>query len=161
MRDGAIACDADERLQMEEVKDCVELQSTYYGDGHAVVKSETSSSPSCLTRVKKYILIYLNFHPKYIKASQELLNEAVDVQKVLEYPRLDRHQKVPGYGQDSPGPRQIGVVNGPFAGFEWAADNSSTGLSPAEQHELQNKMAKLLSMLDEIDSRYKDYCQHM
>ncbi|KAK6939423.1 Homeobox KN domain [Dillenia turbinata] len=154
---------ADERFQIGE------LQSTYYGDGHAVVKSEASSNPPCLISNKEIYTdlpeslgpINSMFHPNYLKASQELLNEVVAIQKVLKYCMLDRHQKVPGYSQDSPGPRQSGVINGPFVGSEQAATYLCAELSPAEQHKLQNKMAKLLSMLDEVDSRYKEYCQHI
>ncbi|CAI0437899.1 unnamed protein product [Linum tenue] len=77
---------------------------------------------------------------KYLKAAQQLLDEVVNVRKAL------RHADKEG---DS------GSKN------DESLNNSASELSHSERQELQNKLTKLLSMLDEVDRRYKQYYHQM
>ncbi|KAG8377845.1 hypothetical protein BUALT_Bualt08G0075900 [Buddleja alternifolia] len=89
---------------------------------------------------------------KYLKATQELLDELVNLRGA--YKRLEKGQNFSLLGQDG------------FRGTDVKRDEESSNsaprdLSPSERHDLQNKVTKLLSMLDEVDRRYKQYCHQM
>ncbi|CAA7019880.1 unnamed protein product [Microthlaspi erraticum] len=81
---------------------------------------------------------------KYLKAAQQLLDEAVNVRKALrEKKNNENPQEVPDQNpQDS-------------------STNPQAEISPSERQEMQSKLTKLLSMLDEVDRRYKQYYQQM
>lgn len=83
---------------------------------------------------------------KYIKAAQELLDEVVNVRKGLKEkdPKelAKRGEGVEGESQD--------LLN-----------SSANELSAAEKQDLQNKLSKLLIMLEEVDQRYKQYYHQM
>ncbi|GLT92064.1 hypothetical protein SLE2022_099230 [Rubroshorea leprosula] len=87
---------------------------------------------------------------KYLKAAQELLDEVVNVQKALKHPDSNKDQS------SQPKPAS-GMPSEPTE----SVTNSSSELSPAERQELQTKKTKLLSMLDEVDRRYKQYYHQM
>ncbi|GLU04499.1 hypothetical protein SLE2022_216420 [Rubroshorea leprosula] len=87
---------------------------------------------------------------KYLKAAQELLDEVVNVRKALKQPDSNKDQ--------SSQPKSAG---GMAAEPSDSITNSSSELSPAERQELQTKKTKLLSMLDEVDRRYKQYHHQM
>lgn len=76
---------------------------------------------------------------KYLKAAQQLLDEIVNVGKALK-----QHNYRKESTDDSKG-----------------VDGESNELSAAEKQDLQNKMTKLISMLDEVDRRYKQYYHQM
>ncbi|KAF5462072.1 hypothetical protein F2P56_018112 [Juglans regia] len=97
---------------------------------------------------------------KYLKPAQQLLDEVVNVKKALKQHGLNRHQSILGIGLD-------GSKEKDGRSSSWSAKissdpgestpNSFCELSPAEQQDLQNRKTKLLSMLDEVDRRYKQY----
>lgn len=85
---------------------------------------------------------------KYLKAAQELLDEVVDIQKAMKRSPSTREKKTskenngileneraPANGE--PNPQDL-------------AGNTSCEISHAEKQELQNKLTKLLTMLDEV-----------
>ncbi|PIN23010.1 Transcription factor MEIS1 [Handroanthus impetiginosus] len=95
---------------------------------------------------------------KYLKAAQDLLDELVNVHRG---PKLS--EKVRNFsllGQDG-----STVTDMKTDGFSSELHESNTNgphdLSPSERQDLQNKLTKLLSMLDEVDRRYKQYCHQM
>ncbi|KAK1296142.1 BEL1-like homeodomain protein 7 [Acorus calamus] len=95
-----------------------------------------------------------NPNSKYLKAAQELLDEVVNVRKAL-MQKCDKSQSLNNAsvsGKDS---------DGGSKGDGESNTNSTPELSAAERQDLQNKMAKLLSMLDEVDRRYKQYFHQM
>ncbi|PON74588.1 Knotted like homeodomain transcription factor [Parasponia andersonii] len=95
------------------------------------------------------------FNSKYLKAAQGLLDEVVNVRKAL-----NKHQnKFQGMGSDGLKDSDL-KSNGPSDPSESTA-NSSCELSPAKQQDLQNKKTKLMTMLDEIDRRYRQYYHQM
>ncbi|KAM1760116.1 hypothetical protein ACFX14_003039 [Malus domestica] len=103
-------------------------------------------------------------HNKYLKAAQQLLDEVVNVQKALKQHDREKnqsthdHQKSFKEGDDgSKNDLESGVSTNP----QELASNSTCELSHAEKQELQSKLTKLLSMLDEVDRRYKQYYHQM
>ncbi|XP_018492363.1 BEL1-like homeodomain protein 7 [Raphanus sativus] len=84
------------------------------------------------------------FHnSKYLKAAQELLDEAVNVKKALkqfqpEGDKIEEHREK-----------------------NLQESSMNPDLPPSERQELQNKLSKLLSILDEVDRRYKQYYHQM
>ncbi|KAI3702535.1 hypothetical protein L6452_28275 [Arctium lappa] len=84
---------------------------------------------------------------KYLKAAQQLLDEIVNVGKALK-----QHNSRKESTDDSKG------VDGES---KYVNQQESNELSAAEKQDLQNKMTKLISMLDEVDRRYKQYYHQM
>lgn len=101
---------------------------------------------------------------QYLKAAQELLDEIVNVRKALKQNGLEKQQSFRDNGldgsKDSDGKstsQSVQISSGPNG----SAANSSSELSPAERQNLLDKKTKLLSMLDEVDKRYRQYCHQM
>ncbi|XVF45346.1 hypothetical protein PTKIN_Ptkin02bG0198400 [Pterospermum kingtungense] len=95
-------------------------------------------------------------HSKYLKAAQQLLDEVVNVRKALKQPdgekkqsslekRMKSSREDDGLSKDVPSNKLE------------SSDKSPNELSHAERQELKSKLTKLLSMLDEVDRRYKQY----
>ncbi|XP_047168883.1 BEL1-like homeodomain protein 7 isoform X1 [Vigna umbellata] len=102
--------------------------------------------------------------PQYLKAAQELLDEIVNVRKALKQTGLEKQRSFRDIGldgsKDSDGKStsQSGQISScPNS----SAANSSCELSPAERQNLLDKKTKLLTMLDEVDKRYRQYCHQM
>uniref|UniRef100_A0A5B6ZTX5 Putative BEL1-like homeodomain protein 3 n=1 Tax=Davidia involucrata TaxID=16924 RepID=A0A5B6ZTX5_DAVIN len=99
---------------------------------------------------------------KYLKAAQQLLDEVVNVRKALKQCNSKELMKGSkevdgGSKNDTTLPPASGVSSNP----QESTSNSPSELSAAEKQDLQNKMTKLLSMLDEVDRRYKQYYHQM
>lgn len=93
---------------------------------------------------------------KYLKVAQELLDEVVALKasKQHESHRFGFKVSKVNDGElknSSALPSPVGSSN--------PQDTSTNSVS--EQQDLRNRMSNLLSMLDEIDRRYKQYSQHM
>lgn len=87
---------------------------------------------------------------RYLKAARELLDEVVNVQKALKH-KADKSQSVPsagttGYKDTDDVSKSEGMPSNP----QECTANSSSELSPSERQDLQNKVTKLLAMLDEV-----------
>ncbi|CAH2076805.1 unnamed protein product [Thlaspi arvense] len=82
---------------------------------------------------------------KYLKAAQQILDEAVNVRKALKQFQAegDKNSENPQEPDQNP------------------STNSPAEISQSERQEMQSKLTKLLSMLDEVDRRYKQYYQQM
>ncbi|KAJ4866613.1 BEL1-like homeodomain protein 6 [Raphanus sativus] len=85
---------------------------------------------------------------KYLKAAQQLLDEAVNVKKSLKQfqPEGDKNKENPQEPDQNP---------------QDSSTNPPAEISQSEKQEMHNKLTKLLSMLDEVDRRYKQYYQQM
>ncbi|TYI99674.1 hypothetical protein E1A91_A13G033400v1 [Gossypium mustelinum] len=97
---------------------------------------------------------------KYLKAAQQLLDEVVNVQKALKQPDGEKNRnslenRVKSSKEDDGGSKNVP------ANQQESSINSPKELSHAERQELQSKLTKLLSMLDEVDRRYKQYYHQM
>ncbi|KAE8724675.1 BEL1-like homeodomain protein 7 [Hibiscus syriacus] len=97
---------------------------------------------------------------KYFKAAQQLLDEVVNVRKALKPPdggknRNSQDNRMKNSEEDDGGSKNV------LANQQESSMNSPKELSHAERQELQDKLTKLLSMLDEVDRRYKHYYHQM
>jgi hypothetical protein len=83
-------------------------------------------------------------HSRYLKAAQEVLDEVVNVWKNIKQ-KAQKEQTEPGKadGKETDGGPKI-------EGPQESGANAVPELSTAEKQELQNKMAKLMAMLDEV-----------
>ncbi|KAB5541476.1 hypothetical protein DKX38_014450 [Salix brachista] len=98
-------------------------------------------------------------NPKYLKAAQQLLDEVVNVRKAIKQPDKEKNQTMSEYGLNSAKAGDSRSKNG--APNPQESTDSPSELSHAGRQELQNKLTKLLSMLDEVDRRYKQYYHQM
>ena len=83
-------------------------------------------------------------HSRYLKAAQEVLDEVVNVWKNIKQ-KAQKEQAEPGKAdgkETDGGPKSEGAS-------QESGANAAPELSTAEKQELQNKMAKLMAMLDE------------
>jgi len=89
---------------------------------------------------------------KYLKAAQNLLDEVVNVQKALKQKASKSQSFNTSTGcKDNDGASKSDEV--PSNPQESTA-NSSNELSPSERQDLQNKVTKLLAMLDEVQIHF-------
>ncbi|WCJ40930.1 BEL1-like homeodomain 7 [Euphorbia peplus] len=97
---------------------------------------------------------------KYLKAAQQLLDEVVNVRKALKQPDKEKNQIGNDHGTNNSKEDENQSKN-VSSNPQESTNNSSSELSNAERQELQHKLTKLLSMLDEVDRRYKQYYHQM
>ncbi|XP_044489521.1 BEL1-like homeodomain protein 7 isoform X3 [Mangifera indica] len=95
---------------------------------------------------------------RFLKVAQQLLDEVVNVRKALKQPDGEKSQSTHEQRMRS---SKDGGSSNTTSNPQESAGNTPNELSHAEKQELQNKLTKLLSMLDEVDKRYKQYCHQM
>ncbi|XVE96289.1 hypothetical protein REPUB_Repub02eG0208300 [Reevesia pubescens] len=98
---------------------------------------------------------------KYLKAARELLDEVVNVNNTG-ITKSELAKK--GNGNNSNSSKTIGessAVAGDGSGDGEAGGQRGAELTTAERQEIQMKKAKLISMLDEVDQRYRQYHHQM
>ncbi|KAF8406480.1 hypothetical protein HHK36_008568 [Tetracentron sinense] len=159
---------SDESSQTKQLRNAEYLPLGFTGGNHDVIKGETMSNLQCSVGLRQmhsdpspYGLSGLAStipNSNYLKVAQQLLDEVVNVGKALKQPDSDKHQCFNEFGLK--GPKEIDGGSNCDAALT-AISNSSGELSPAEKQDLQNKMIKLLSMLDEVDKRYRQYYHQM
>ncbi|ESW08624.1 hypothetical protein PHAVU_009G060400 [Phaseolus vulgaris] len=134
------------------------MGSVSSGGFHEIIKKESFYSPHpsmCLKEVPSDLPGYSNsiLNSQYLRAAQELLDEIVSVRKALKQPGMEKQENH----------RDIGL-DGSKNSYEKSTQMSSAPngeLSSAERQNLLDKKTKLLSMLDEVDKRYRQYCHQM
>ncbi|XWS43339.1 hypothetical protein CRYUN_Cryun16bG0094600 [Craigia yunnanensis] len=98
---------------------------------------------------------------KYLKAAQELLDEVVNVNNTgITKGELAKK----GSGNNSNSSKAIGessAVAGDGSDGGVAGGKRVSEMTTAERQEIQMKKAKLISMLDEVDQRYRQYHHQM
>ncbi|XP_061375986.1 BEL1-like homeodomain protein 1 isoform X2 [Gastrolobium bilobum] len=92
---------------------------------------------------------------KYLKATQELLDEVVNVNNGIKEPAKKGFDKIKVVGESSTGASGDGSIGGDGSG------KLSSEISTNERQEIQMKKAKLISMLDEVEQRYRQYHNQM
>ncbi|PON97432.1 Homeodomain transcription factor [Trema orientale] len=123
------------------------------------VSGGSSSSVSGVTNGVSGIQSVL-LSSKYLKAAQELLDEVVNVGNGI---RTEPSKK----GSNSQNTKAAGESSAAASGDgSTAAVADSSGkrvaeLTPAERQEIQMKKAKLITMLDEVEQRYRQYHHQM
>lgn len=89
------------------------------------------------------------YNSKYLKATQDLLDEVVNVHTSLK--QSDKHHNLHSFGQDEETDMKSSCSGTGMASDGHKSTNTSSGeLSAAERHDLESKMTKLFSMLDEV-----------
>ncbi|EYU37829.1 hypothetical protein ABFS82_02G020200 [Erythranthe guttata] len=91
---------------------------------------------------------------KYLRAAQQLLDEVVSVKKSMKDQNAKRE-----FPKNSKQVEEESCEEYPSSSPTVKASRSE--ISVAEKQDLQNKMSKLLSMLDEVDRRYRQYYHQM
>ncbi|KAL4283639.1 hypothetical protein GQ457_16G007890 [Hibiscus cannabinus] len=93
---------------------------------------------------------------KYLRAAQELLDEVVNVGKGTKADVSEGTKEKIKVNKEA-----VAAVNG--EGSSAAEDGTKRGaeLTTAQRQELQMKKAKLISMLDEVEQRYRQYHHQM
>ncbi|KAF8052846.1 hypothetical protein N665_1499s0004 [Sinapis alba] len=89
---------------------------------------------------------------RYLKPTQQLLDEVVSVRKEMKLGDSNKKTKNNDKGQD--------FTNG-SSDNNTENEKSQEELSPQERQELQSKKNKLLTMADEVDKRYNQYYHQM
>ncbi|GFZ10359.1 BEL1-like homeodomain 10 [Actinidia rufa] len=116
---------------------------------------------SCPYQYDQLGLFRTIFNSQYLKATQQLLDEVVNVQKALKQFKTD-DKKSNSHEFGFHGSEEIDVkMNGTSSDPLESTTDCSSELSPSERQDLQNKLTKLLSMLDEVDRRYRQYYHQM
>ncbi|TKY53160.1 BEL homeodomain protein 1 [Spatholobus suberectus] len=93
---------------------------------------------------------------KYLKATQELLDEVVNVNGGIKVEQAKKSfDKTKVVGESSTAASGDGSVGGEGSG------KRSSELSTNERQEIQMKKAKLMNMLDEVEQRYRQYHSQM
>uniref|UniRef100_J3NBK8 Homeobox domain-containing protein n=1 Tax=Oryza brachyantha TaxID=4533 RepID=J3NBK8_ORYBR len=92
---------------------------------------------------------------RYLKAAQELLDEAVSVSRGVEDAKSAAAVKKKEDSEDGRGGEEDG------GGSKSGGGGGAGEMSTAERQELQMKKSKLLSMLDEVEQRYRQYHRQM
>ncbi|KAI4336841.1 hypothetical protein L6164_015321 [Bauhinia variegata] len=151
-----------------------DVASVSYGGSQNTIKKEAFYNPHSSVYLKEVLsdpclhgspgLANTVLNSQYLKAAQDLLHEIVKVRKALKQPGLEKHKSFHDIGldgsKDADGrstSQSVQVSSDPNA----STNNSSCELSPAERQNLLDKKTKLLSMLDEVDKRYRQYCHEM
>ncbi|KAJ7957802.1 BEL1-like homeodomain protein 7 [Quillaja saponaria] len=133
----------------------------FYNPHSPVYPKEVHSDP-CLHGSPDFGNTVLN--TKYLKAAQLLLDEMVSVRKVLKQTGSEKHKNYHEIGVDGskdPEGKPNSQPDQMPLDPSFSTANSSCELSSAERQNLLEKKTKLLSTLDEVDRRYRRYCQQM
>ncbi|XP_028777558.1 LOW QUALITY PROTEIN: BEL1-like homeodomain protein 1 [Neltuma alba] len=93
---------------------------------------------------------------KYLKAAQELLDEVVNVNDGIKSEMAKKSRSQTKANKDS----STAASGDGSAGGEGSAKPSSE-LTTADKQDIQMKKAKLISMLDEVEQRYRQYHHQM
>lgn len=98
---------------------------------------------------------------KYLKAAQYLLDEVVSVRKAIK--EQNSKKELTKDSREADGDSKNKSSDPPANGGSnpHESKNNQSELSATEKQEVQNKLTKLLSMLDEIDRRYRQYYHQM
>lgn len=161
---GTSSCRDSESSQSKQSRNTEYLQPGFPGGNHDAIKGEVLNNFQCSLGPKlmhsdpsPYGLTGLtNTIPnsKYLKVAQQLLDEVVNVREALKQSESDKHPSFHGFGLK--GSKEIGGESKDDAAP--TTGNSSTELSHAEKQDLQNKLTKLLSMLDEVSPSHPFSC---
>ncbi|GMH16266.1 hypothetical protein Nepgr_018107 [Nepenthes gracilis] len=118
-----------------------------------LLHGETADSPQYATSNMRRIIP----DSKYLKAAQQVLDEVVNIGKAFKQLKSEKN------------PEEVDVVSNignemcPTDGDQSKSKHTmkANGLSSAERQDLQTKLMKLLTLLDQIDRKYNQYYHKM
>ncbi|KAJ8750255.1 hypothetical protein K2173_014170 [Erythroxylum novogranatense] len=119
----------------------------------------SANSPSSLSAVSNGVSGIQNMllGSKYLKATQELLDEVANVGNFDKSEMKDGGKEKMKVSKES----TSADVSGCGEGGESSTKGGGAELTMAQRQELQMKKAKLVNMLDEVEQRYRQYHQEM
>ncbi|KAL4559410.1 hypothetical protein LXL04_031548 [Taraxacum kok-saghyz] len=99
------------------------------------------------------------YNSKFLKPSQELLEEVANLHEAMKQLKMNKRNNVQKIGVErcDENSSKFDFQSVPIE----SATSSSCELSVSEKQDLQNKIVKLFSLLDEVDRKYRDYCQQL
>ncbi|KAF6158969.1 hypothetical protein GIB67_042050 [Kingdonia uniflora] len=124
------------------------------GDEIRVSNGNSSSSASGVSNGNSSMQSVL-LGSKYLKAAQQVLDEVVNVGNGIKTELSKGSKEQRGTGKEST------VTAGEASIGEEMSVKRGVELTTAERQELQMKKAKLVSMLDEVEQRYRQYNHQM
>lgn len=142
----------DEKSQNTQTRNVEYMPPGFLGGNSDAMK--TDISPYGMSSVARTIP-----NSKYLKAAQQLLDEVVNVRKALK--QDSKKQPSKEIDGESKNETMMPPLSGVSSNPQESINNSPSELSATEKQDLQNKLTKLLSMLDEVDRRYKQYYHQM
>ncbi|PHT59083.1 BEL1-like homeodomain protein 7 [Capsicum baccatum] len=98
---------------------------------------------------------------KYLKAAQYLLDGVVSVRKAIKEQTSKKELRKDSRESDGDSKNKSSDPSANGSSNPHESKNNQSELSATEKQEMQNKLTKLLSMLDEIDRRYRQYYHQM
>ncbi|KAK9113054.1 hypothetical protein Scep_020573 [Stephania cephalantha] len=122
--------------------------------GSTGTSSFSSQNQSCSIPYQTESFAAFVTNSRYLKPVQSLLEESVSVGAAINYLGSDNATVEHGL-QNNGRPGNIGISS------ELRAELYSNCFSSTVEHGLQNKMAKLISLLEEVESRYEQYYHQM
>lgn len=99
------------------------------------------------------------YNSRYLKPSQELLEEVANLHEAMKQLKMNKRDNLHklGVNRSDENNSRIDSQSVPLE----SATSSSGELSVSEKQVLQNKIVKLFSLLDEVDRKYREYCQQL
>ncbi|KAL5705589.1 hypothetical protein ACHQM5_023875 [Ranunculus cassubicifolius] len=165
---GTGSCRDDENSPNKQSRNADYLQPGFSGGNHDAIKQEALNNLQSSVDPKQMhqgtspygVPGFTSTIPnsKYLKATQQLLDEVVNVRKALKQHDAGKQK---GLGETDVGSKDSTTVASASGMPSDSLEQNATELSPAERQDLQNKLTKLLSMLDEVDRRYRQYYHQM
>ncbi|KAJ4702010.1 putative BEL1-like homeodomain protein 3 [Melia azedarach] len=167
---GTMPCQDDESEKRKELRTSEGLLSSFETESLCNTQYSVGHKEMYSNAYQYEPINFINtlLKSKYLKSAQQLLDEVVNVQRALKQPNSDKEQNCNGNCLDdtkgtdgrssslSKLPATDGGLSNPTESF-----TKSSELSQAERQDLQNKKTKLLSLLEEVDRRYKQYYHQM
>lgn len=152
----------DHGSQSNKVEQVDYLSFGLVGGANSTTKSGAINNGHCSisdTYGVSYGLVGRILDSKYLKPSQELLEEVANIREALSQLKMNRHSNLYKLRVDGSGEKdsKFNSQSGPLE----STTSSSGELSASEKQDQQNKITKLFSLLDEVDRKYRDYCQQL
>ncbi|KAL6145466.1 hypothetical protein ACLB2K_056153 [Fragaria x ananassa] len=126
------------------------------GEDIRVSSGSTSSASGVTNGISGMQSVLLS--SKYLKAAQELLDEVVNVGNGM---RTELPKKGNGNQSKAIAESSMAAAGGGSVGGDQDSGKRAVELSTAERQEIQMKKGKLITMLDEVDQRYRQYHRQM
>ncbi|XP_076956706.1 BEL1-like homeodomain protein 3 [Bidens hawaiensis] len=95
------------------------------------------------------------YNSRYLKPAQELLEEVANIHEAMRQLKMNKRKNL---NKSDGNYSRVELQSAPL---ESATSSSADQLSASEKNELQYKITKLFSLLDEVDRRYREYCQQL
>ncbi|XP_024973095.1 BEL1-like homeodomain protein 7 [Cynara cardunculus var. scolymus] len=158
----------DHGSQSNKVENIDYLSFDLVGGVSGVVKDRSTNHGQC--SISGYQIptgvVARIYNSRYLKPSQELLEEVANLHEAIRQIKMNKRNNLHKLGVDRFDEKNSRIdsqsVRSSINGEPLESITSSSGqLSASEKQDLQNKITKLVSLLDEVDRKYREYCQQL